>query len=286
MSKFVCINFINNGIILSNPKFKRLSFFPVYFECVSIEGIQGYTLYITKEKEKLTEKFWYKLEGELLKRQVAYTLFFEGDSYPFKEIIQIKEERISYLLSKCIIDYIFKYDLVHKDRNCAKIGIIMGNPYDTADTLMPIVENIADLTLFTEEVALYQEVKEKIYQKTRLKVKIFHPNALLFSRMDIVFDVEGKGSYVNWCKPRAIYIDFKKSIIKRKIKLSQLPPSIWHDFDIIFEKRQISKTILMLMLYEQGFSNRTLRSKINQLAIGIQYAHSIPKVDKKQYSGV
>lgn len=269
MSRFACIDFINHTILLSKEKLIKVKFLPVFLEPV-IEGkIDGYKVYITKNKEELTDRFWCRLEDELLKRDVCYAQIKAIKDYPFEEIMLITGEQVKRVLSKNILDYIFKYKLIPVDEKYAKIGIITGAINETVDVIFPLLNRITNLTLFSDVPEVYKEIRNDIYSKARLKPKVFYPNHKLLSQMDILFDLSGQGRYVNWCNPKAIYIDLMNSVRKQKIKINTLPPIIWYDFDIVFESQQVEKDILEAILYEKGLTKRTLRKKISSLEISI-----------------
>jgi hypothetical protein len=287
MNHFVNIHFLEHeNFKIKEKDFKRkgailkLRWLPAYLEEEQVVGHKGYNLYILKEKKSLSKYFWRQLEHDLLKKGINYCTsnqwqdnFFIQHN-PFTQIQAITGERILFLLSNSILEYIFRYNLIQKDKKYAKIGVVVGNKKDTLDLIGPILQSITDLTLFCEKPLEYKEFIQEIYENARIKTKIFRPSQKILSQMDIVFDVQKGKSYVNDCSPKGIYIDFYQNTLRTKIKLNPLTPIIWYDFDILLENHEITKPLLEAILYQRGCSPRSLRRKIMDQKINIKSVYA------------
>ena len=218
MNTFACIDFINNPILLPKGELLKLKRVPAYLQEKKIHKEKGYHLYITKQKGKLSRRCWNQIEKQLLKRGVYYFVS-SHEEIPFTQLQKVTGERIPFLLSKYILEYIFKYNLLQKDEKYVKIGVVVGQKKETLDTIGPILGSITDLTLLTKDRDEYRGIKEEIYKTARIKPKIFLPSPKVLSQMDVIFDAQREESYVNQCSPRAIYIDSYKNIARRKMKI-------------------------------------------------------------------
>ncbi|MEG1636612.1 MAG: hypothetical protein RR324_03795 [Cellulosilyticaceae bacterium] len=278
MSKFGCIDFPNDNIILFKDGLEKTKINKVFLEPISYLDIKGYNIHILKEPSELSNRVWRRIEEELLQRNILYVAANkEGIHYPFEHVEVAKGEDIKVLLAPCILDYIFKYGLARKDSKYVKIGIIGGKINTTLDVLIPIIDKVTDITVFTQEPAVYREIVKEIYQKTRVRMKLMYPNPKVVQDMDIVYDVSNNVSYSNWCHTKAIYVDFFHDTKKQKRQLTDLTPSIWHDFEIICEKHPIRKAVLEAMLYTDGFTRHVLRTKIKNFDISISRVYTLPK---------
>lgn len=278
MSKFGCIDFSNDNIILCKEGIEKTRISTVFLEPIRYLEIEGYRIHILKEPSELSNRIWRKIENELLQNNILYVASNKEDiEYPFEQIEIAKGAEIKILLAPCILDYIFKYGLARKDPKYAKIGIVGGKINTTLDVLMPIIDKVTDITLFTEEPMVYREIIKEIYQKTRIRIKLMYPNPRVVQDMDIIYDVNNNMSYSNWCQVKAIYIDFFYDTKKKKIKLTDGTPSIWHDFEITCESHPMRKATLEAVLYTDGFTRHILRKKIKKFDIRISRVYTLPR---------
>lgn len=276
MSKFGCIYFDNDNIILSKASLEKTKLRQVFLEPISYLDIKGYNIYVMCNPEELNERNIRKLEEELLNKNIYYVAC-RIPTLQFEQIEVVKGESIKMLLSPYILDYIFKYKLISTNPIYAKVGVIGGRINNTLDVMMPIIDKVTELVIFTDEPSIYREMIHEIYQKTRIRIKIMYPNAKIIGEMDVLFDVNEKTSYTNWANVHAIYIDFFRNIRMKKIKKQPLPPSIWHDFDIICEKHPIDKCVLEAALGADGLTRSILRKQIKKFDIKISRVYKISK---------
>lgn len=276
MSKFGCIDFSNDNIIVSLEGLEMIKIDQVFLEPISYLGVDGYKIHIRKEPSRLSSREWHRLEEELLQRSVFYvTTNQEKIDYPFEQIQLIKGEEIKILLAPYILDYIFKYNLARKDPKYIKVGIIGGRINTTLDVLIPIIDKVTDITLFTQEPTVYREIVKEIYQKTRIRMKLMYPNPKIMKEMDVIYDVNHILSHASWCHVKAIYIDYFHDIKKKNKQITDLPPSIWYDFEIICGNHPVRKAVLEAMLYTDGFTRHVLRTKIKNFDIGISRVYTL-----------
>ncbi|MGL6173484.1 MAG: hypothetical protein ACRC1P_02600 [Cellulosilyticaceae bacterium] len=278
MSKFGCIDFSLDNIILSKEGMEKTKIKGVFFEPICYLGIKGYNIHILGTPDSISNKIWKKIEDVLLQRNIFYVAMDNKEiKFPFENVKQAKGEVIKILLAPHIQDYIFKYKLIEVDEKYAKIGVIAGKINTTLDVLMPIVDKVTEIVIFSEEPRVYREIVQEIYKKTKIRIKLMYPNKRVIKEMDILYDVNEVNSYADWCKVKAIYIDFFKNVKSQALKLNELPPSIWQDFDIVCEKHTIDKSVFEAMLYTDGFSRQVLRKKIKNFDIIISRVYTLSR---------
>lgn len=272
MSKFACIYFIENNIILSKDRSFKGKHPRMTIESTWYEQIESYNVTIYAPYQKLTQKNWQYLENQLLLKNVEYAYIQNGgkQNQLFEEIHIISGQEILPLTSYYILKYIEKYKLVPKDIFNNKVGIIAGELEETIDLIGNIMDDITDLTLFAPQPLIYKDIVIALHQKKRLKVRVVKPEKVIISKMDIVFDLKDRGIYATWCSPNAIYIDYKNKVVRYMDQIGGALPRIWYDFDIVWEGRLIKLFELQMILAVQGITGRSLRKEFKQLNLSIR----------------
>lgn len=276
MSKFACIYFIENNIIVSKDRSFKTKHPQITIESIWYEQIESYTVTVYASYQKFTQKNWQYLENQLLLRNVEYA-YIQGEgkqNHLFEEILIINGQEVLPLTSHYILKYIEKYKLVPKDMFNAKIGIIVGELKETIDLIGSIMDDITDLTLFAAKPLVYKDIVIALHQKKRLKIRVVKPDRAMLNKVDIIFDLKNKGIYAPWCSPKAIYIDYTNKVVRYVDKIGGLLPRIWYDFDIVWEGRLIKPFILQMILAVQGITGRSLRKEFKQLNLSIGDVHT------------
>ena len=258
MSAFACIYFNEDNILLSKVCFEEMN-------CV---GANGYNVFVPKASNDMTYKEWFQLEKQLKALNVEYVVMDLKEN-PFDTVIQVKGYELKCYLSLSILHYIYKYKLIPKNKLYANIGIIVGRVGESLDVAASILNEVTDLTFFLNEPIIYKEILQEIYEKTRLKAKAKVPCSIHLRDMDVIFDLAGNGNYAKWCKPTAIYIDFKNYIGKKGVQFEKAPPSIWHDFDIRCGRQQYSISMIQAAFYAQGIYKGNFLNEMKRMNISI-----------------
>lgn len=271
MSQFACISFEEDNIIVSKEKSFKYPHIKINVENQVIAGVEGYKVKVPKPFKKCPPKYWDKLEKELLLRNVEYVCMKSAPKSfnPFKEIEVVTGQALLPLLSSVILNYIYKYNLIERKPFDAKIGIIAGRMNETIDLIANIMDEIVDLTLYTNEPLVYKEVIQEINKYARLRVRAIAPESGALKDMDILFDLNGTGQYALGCNPKAIYIDYKNQTKKYIQQFIAPPPRIWYEFDIICRSQSLSVPILQLILYAEGLTHGLLKKEIKDLQLSL-----------------
>ena len=263
MSYFGCIYFNEVNILLAKVRFEEITFL----------GATGYNVYVPKGIEAMREKDWWKLEDQLEDYGIEYVIM-EGEENPFENIVRIDGREVSNYFSYCLLQYIYKYKLIPVDKLYAHVGIIAGRVNETLEVAASIINDVTDLTFFMNEPFVYKEVLREIYQATRLKAKAKVPCSTHLQQMDILFDMAGDYNYAKWCKPTAIYIDFKNYIGKKDVTFKGAPPSIWHDFDIICERQLCDSKMIQAAFYAQGIFKKDYLTEFKRKNVRVDTIYS------------
>lgn len=271
MSPFACISFEEDKIIVSKEKSFKYPHYKIRLENQEIAGVQGYKVKVPKPLKKCPAKYWDKLEKELLLRNVEYVYMHSADKAfnPFQEIQIVTGDQMLPLLSSLILNYIYRYKLIEAKPFDTKIGIITGRMNETIDLIANIMDEVVDLTLYTDEPLVYKEVVQELNKRVRLRVKAVIPEPIALKRMDIIFDLNGTGQYALGCNPKAIYIDYKDQTRKYIQQFIAPPPRIWYEFDIICRRQSLSVPILQVILYAEGLTHSLLRKEIKTLDLAL-----------------
>lgn len=276
MNKFACISFREDNIIVSKEKSFIGSHSKINIQSVSYAGIEGYKVSVDRAFKKCSPKYWDNLERQLLLRDVEYVYMdTKVKRYnPFEKLISVTGEEILPLLSYHILKYIYKYKLIESSCLNAKIGVIVGKINETIDLIGNIMDEVTDLTLYTDKPFDYKEVVQELNKRNRLKVCTMVPDARMIKEMDIVFDLNGRGQYALWCNPKAIYIDYKDHVGKYMQQFTGSPPRIWYAFDIVCQRQSLRVPVLQIVLYSQGLTHGLLRKEIKSLNLGISRVYT------------
>lgn len=216
MGQFACISFEEDNIIVSKEKSFRHPHPKIKLEDQVIAGASGYKVNVPMSLKKYPAKYWDKLEKELLLRNVGYVCMEPVEKYfnPFKEIEVVMGEEILPLLSFLILDYIYKYNLIETGPLDTKVGIITGRTNETIDLIGNIMDEVVDLTLYTNEPLEYKEVIQELNKRKRLRVRAVDPKPEMLKASHIIFDLNGTGQYALGCDPKTIYVDYKNQTRK------------------------------------------------------------------------
>ncbi|MEG0846429.1 MAG: hypothetical protein RR090_05940 [Niameybacter sp.] len=276
MRKFACIYFNENNIIVSKDRLFKGLYPKITIDSIWYGAVESFKVIVECSYQQFTPKNWNHLENQLLERDVEYAYIqgIDKASHPFEEICTMGGQELLPLTSYYILKYIAKYKLIPENMLNAKIGIIAGDMGETLDVIRSVMDDITDLTLFAEQPLTYKEVVLALHQKKRLKVRVVKPNEALLNKMNIIFDLKLKGVYAKWCSPKAIYIDYKNKVERHMDQLRGTLPSIWYDFDIVWEGQLTELAILHMILKVQGFADRTLKREFKNLNIGIIGVHT------------
>lgn len=258
MSCFACIYFNEDNILLSKVRFEEITYL----------GAHGYNVYMPKPFDSLTEKEWLKLEYQLQDLNIEYVIM-DSKENPFSTMVLVDGEELRRYLSYYILQYIYKYKLVPKDKLYTNVGIIAGRIDESLDVAISILNEVTDLTFFINEPIIYKEIISEIYNKSRLKAKAKVPCSTHLGKMDIVFDLVGNYNYAKWCNPKAIYIDFKNYVGQKQSKFTKVPPSIWHDFDIICERQYCNIPMMQAAFYAQGIFKSSFLKEFKRMNISV-----------------
>lgn len=265
MSHFACIYFEQTNILLPKVKIQPNNYLDTL----------GYEVKLHKPLEEMREKEWRQLENRLHKYGVEYVLMPLKQN-PFQELHQIKGDEIKRYIACYLLDYIYKYKLIQKDKLYASIGIIGGRISETLDITLSLVNEVTDLTFFTDDPTAYEDVLKSIYTSTRLKAKAKVLSRHELAKIDIMFDLEGTKDYAKWCKPQAIYIDMTNHRNKKKRSYEGNPPIIWYDFDIRCGRQLCSLPLLQAILYSQGIYKRSFPLELKRKDIKIARVYTMP----------
>lgn len=276
MNKFACISFEEDKIIVPKEKSFMYTHSKINIQSVSYAGTEGYTVSMDRPFKKCTRKCWDNLERQLVLRGVEYVYIdTKVKRYnPFKTLISVTGEEILPLLSYYILEYIYKYKLIESSCLNTKAGIIVGEIDETIDLIGNIMNEVTDLTLYTEDPFDYKEIVQELNQRNRLKVCAIVPDAKLIRKMDIVFDLDGRSQYALWCNPKAIYIDYKNHVRKYMQEFVGPSPRIWYAFDIVCQRQSLSVPVLQAVLYAQGLTHGLLRKEFKYLNLGISRVYT------------
>lgn len=276
MNKFACISFREDNIIVSKERFFIGSHSKINIQSVSYAGIEGYTVSVDRPLKKCCPKYWGNVERQLLLRNVEYVYMdtMAKRYNPFEKLIPVTGEEILPLLSYYILEYIYKYKLIESSCLNAKIGVVAGETNETIDLIGNIMDEVTDLTLYTDKPFDYKEVVQGLNKRNRLKVCAMIPDARMLKEMDIVFDLNGRGQYALWCNPKAIYIDYKDHTRKYMQQFAGTPPRIWYAFDIVCQRQSLRVPVLQIVLYSQGLTHGLLRKEIKSLNLGISRVYT------------
>lgn len=271
MSKFACIYFIQDNIIVSKDRSFIKRHPKMTIESIWYKDIESYKVDIEATFQTFTSKDWAYLENQLILKNVEY-VYIPGRgkvSQCFKDITVVDGRELLPLTSYYILEYINRYKLIAKDPFSVKIGVIAGEVEETIDLIKSMMDDITDLTLFAINPLVFKEVVLALHAKKRLKIRAVKPNAPLLGKMDIVFDLKTSGIYLGWCNPKAIYIDYKNKTLRHIKELEGPLPRIWYEFDILWESRSIEMPILQMILGTQGLTGHLLRREFKHLNLNI-----------------
>nr|WP_307991254.1 hypothetical protein [uncultured Niameybacter sp.] len=276
MSKFACIYFIQDNIIVSKDRSFIKKHPKITIESVWYKDIESYKVNIYSTFQTFTSKDWQYLENQLILKDVEY-VYMPGKGKTgqlFEEILIVDGREILPLTSYYILEYINRYKLIFKDRLSAKIGVIAGEVEETIDLIKSIMDDVTDLTLFVGNPLVYKDIVIALRAKKQLKIRAVKPNEPLLREMDIVFDLKTSGIHAGWCDPKAIYIDYRNKTLRHMKQLEGPLPSIWYGFDIIWEGRSIEIPILQMLLGIQGLTGSILRREFKHLNLSIAGVHA------------
>jgi hypothetical protein len=285
MSKFACITYCDYQI-LANKINTFIKYSCFFIEETVYAHIEGYTIYVLTDKKFPSNKKWEKLEKFLFNRGVEYIAIEDFEfPYAFTYLKQVDGMHLKRLLAPHILRYIFKYRLIKSEAKYAKIGIICGKIGETLDVIGGIVDDMTDLTLFTEDSTGYKEIVQEVYQLSRLKIRLMPPTRLKMQEMDVVFDLSSRKHYYSWCQPKAIYVDFVKRTKVVVPRQDLVTPLMWCHFDIFFLESVLRPMDIEAILYADGFSKWALRRKVKELPIRIAKTYTPYQVDKVRAVG-
>lgn len=276
MSKFACISFAEDNIIVSKEKSFIKTRSKINAQSISYVGVEGYNVLVDRPFGTCTAKYFEDLERELIFRDVEY-IHMDSKikvSSPFKELTLVTGDEILPLLSYYIMQYIYKYKLIESNGFNTKVGIIAGQVNETIDLIRSIMDEVTDLTLYTDKPLIYKEVIQEIHKKTRLKICAVMPNPIIIQEMNIIFDLDGRRQYALWCNPKAIYIDYKNRVRKYMQQFVAPPPRIWYEFEIVCQRQLFNVPILQLVLQTSGLTQRFLRKEFNHLGLSINRVYT------------
>lgn len=258
MSCFGRIYFDEDNILLSKVRFEEITFL----------GAIGYNVYVPKPFSEVTEKEWLKLEYQMQDFNIEYVVMDTKEN-PFDTIQQIDGEKIRHYLAAYLLKYIYRYKLIPKEKLYVNVGIIAGRVDESLDVAVGILDDVTDLTFFLNEPIVYKEIISEIYEISRLKAKAKVPCSATLEKMDIIFDLVGNYNYAKWCKPTAIYIDYKNYIGRKQSKFTKAPPSIWYDFNIRCESQRYDIRMVQAAFYAQGIYKSSFLNEFKRLNISI-----------------
>ena len=267
MSRFACISFGEDNIIVSKEKSLKYPHRQNRPDIEAIAGFEGFWVKTPKPLKKCSDKYWKQLEKALLLKDVTHVFFKEAEKKfnPFQQIEVVTGDAVRPLLSSMILHYIYKYRLIDVKDYEARVGIITGRLYETLDLIANIKDEITDLTLYTKEPLEYKEVVQELNRRLKLRVKAVSLQEETFNDRHIIFDLNGSGDYVLKCNPRAIYIDYKNQTSRYIKQFIKSPPRIWYEFDIIYRSQSLSVPFLQALFYAQGLTHGLLRKEIKHL---------------------
>ncbi|MGL4799727.1 MAG: hypothetical protein ACRCWY_10105 [Cellulosilyticaceae bacterium] len=263
MSCFACIYFSETNILLSKVDFVYKTFM----------GVDAYEVYVPTPRNEMTDRAWEKLEYQLQGRDIEYVVM-RGKENPFETIQLITGEELRRSLGGELLHYIYKYKLIDKPQMYANVGIIAGRIDESLEVAMSLVDEVTSLTFFMNDPIVYKEVISEIYSNYRLKAKAKVPCSTNLREMDVIFDLVGNYNYAKWCKPTAIYIDFKDYIGRKAMTFKGVPPIIWNDFDIICERQRCEMRMLQASLYAQGIFKSSFKKTFKRMNISIDTVYN------------
>lgn len=263
MSCFACIYFNEDNILLSKVEVVEKTFL----------GANGYDVYVPRPIGEMSERMWEKLETRLVDLDVEYVVM-RAKTNPFQALQLITGDELKRYLSSELLNYIYKYHLIPKDRLYANIGIIAGRIDESLDVAVSLLDEVTSLTFFVNQPDIYKEVIGEIYAKYRLKAKAKVPCGTNLKEMDVVFDLSGNRNCAKWCKPSAIYIDFKNYVGSKPTLFKGPPPSIWHDFDIRCGRQQCDIKDVQAAFYAQGIFKTSFLRAFKRMNVSIDTVYN------------
>ncbi|OON98779.1 MAG: hypothetical protein ATN35_03565 [Epulopiscium sp. Nele67-Bin004] len=232
---------------------------------------QGYQVTIEKNIKSITADEWNTIEEILISHNILHIAKPKNLlMLPFKTIEIYNGDKVRGLLGATLLKYITKHKLVRGNPIYSKIGIIDGMINLTLDTILPLAEDATDITLFTKTPEAYRDITQQVYEEAKLYIKLVPPNKKMISEMDVIYDLFGEGDYLYFARPGVVYTFVKTP----KEQFAHEGAIVWYDFDVRWERQEITAEIMEALLMSEGYTKGMLRKTINQFDIQINNVYN------------
>ncbi|OOB78699.1 MAG: hypothetical protein ATN34_03960 [Epulopiscium sp. Nele67-Bin002] len=258
------------------PKRKWYQFKQKLEPAITLDSItytegNGYKITI----EQTEEMIWDEIENYLLEHNIKHIAQPLGmGTLPFETISICDGKKIRALLGATVLKYIFQHKLTRGNPIYNKIGVIDGDINSTLDILYPLVNEVTDLTLFTQTPEAYIAIGCELHDYAQLHVKFVPPIPTILSQMDVIFDLVGTSSYLGHLKPGCIYVYVNPQYQGNRIIFNN-GAMILNSFNLTWQKHEMSAAEIEAILLAEGYTKGMLRKIIDRFDIQISQLHNV-----------